>query len=83
MKRNILKNYTFDNNEETKIVSNKKIVKNAIIEEKKKTVEIPGETIATKTEPLLITHKNNQGIVTELEVKCSCGQDLIIKLEYE
>ena len=82
---NILRHYQIEHDEEKqnpRQVSTPTIIKPTQAEEDK-TRKIHGEDSHPGRQPVIQLHKDDHGILTAIEVTCSCGQHFTISLEYE
>lgn len=83
-KKKVIRNYNITGDVKNKIdnptIIPKVVKKSSEIEDKK--IEIPGETIPLNKEPVIKVNRNEQNIVTSIDVICSCGEKFSIKIDY-
>ncbi|GEM_PF-2879204 len=61
--------------------STPRIIKHSHVEQESRTLE--SQKKGEAKQPQIVAHKDAHGIITDIEVRCSCGETFTIKLEYE
>lgn len=85
--KKIISNYIIDDdpNEQTKekpISKVPPIIKIPVYQDEKVTIKSDSDQSNKISEPIIHLNRNNEGIVLSIEVHCSCGEKILIKLDY-
>lgn len=85
--KKIISNYIIDNesNEQIndKLISKvPPIIKIPVYQNDKVTIKSDSDQSNKISEPIIHLNRNNEGIVLSIEVHCTCGEKIIIKLDY-
>ncbi|MDD3052183.1 MAG: hypothetical protein PHR06_13700 [Candidatus Cloacimonetes bacterium] len=92
MSKNLIRNYTIVQKEETPVAMGSKIpriITNASVNEKNIEISTNNSSVTPKETkynvektPTIEINKNKDGVVTSIDVVCICGEKITIKLEY-
>lgn len=85
--KKIISNYIIDDdqNEQAKekpISKVPPIIKIPVYQDEKVTIKSDSDQSNKISEPIIHLNRNNEGIVLSIEVHCSCGEKILIKLDY-
>ncbi len=83
MSKKIIRSYNIldDNVAHTTVHSIPKVItKSELLPEK--IINNDAESVVSKGQPLVTVNKDENGIVTSIDVTCSCGDKYSIKMEY-
>jgi len=83
--KKIISNYIIENDDQKTdsiVTKAPPIIKIPIVDEKKISIKTESTSANKITEPVLHLNRNHEGIVLSIEVRCTCGERIIIKLDY-
>ncbi|HOD54252.1 MAG TPA: hypothetical protein PKJ08_06985 [Candidatus Cloacimonadota bacterium] len=83
--KKIISNYIIEEDNKkgsTSVSKAPPIIKIPIVDEKNISIRTESNTANKITEPVLQLNRNHEGIVLSIEVQCTCGERIIIKLDY-
>lgn len=81
----IVKNYIVDEDQKktnSPVFKAPPIIKIPIVEKQNVSIKTESSSSNKLNEPILKLNRNNEGVVLSIEVQCTCGEKMIIKMEY-
>ncbi len=85
--KKIITNYTIDG-ENVKQINDQivskvpQVIKIPVLDKQETMIKSESSVAHKIKEPMLHLNRNNEGIVLSIEVQCTCGERIIIKLDY-
>lgn len=85
--KKIISNYTIDG-ENSKQINDQivskvpPVIKIPVLQNSQVHINSESNVAHMSKEPILHLNRNNEGIVLSIEVQCTCGEKIIIKLDY-
>jgi len=83
--KKVISNYIIEEDtqkNETPVTKAPPIIKIPVVDEKRINIKTESSNANIITEPVLKLNRNHEGIVLSIEVQCTCGEKIIIKLDY-
>ena len=81
--KKIITDYIIDDNApKTNITKAPPIIKLPVVNDQKVSINTESNVQMKSNEPVLKLNRNQEGVVLSIEVKCKCGEKIIIKMDY-